>query len=124
VAAPALAQAITDAATAAGSLATVFEKPPGTLNPPAIVVGRPSEVRYGVAALGIDECDLPVLCLGPMDGEDDVAALITLVRKAITDPQLGGAVQTAYPAIERNWRQVNVAGTDLLQAEVSFVILM
>ena len=124
MAAPALAQAFTDAATAAGSLATIFAKPPATLNPPAIVIGRPTEVRYSTIAFAIDDCSLPVLCIGAVDGEDDVAALIDLVRGAITDATLGGAVQTAFPAVERNWRQINVAGADLLQAEVTFSIQM
>jgi hypothetical protein len=124
IAAPALAQTFENAVAAASETITVFDRPPMTVNPPAIVIGWPSEVRYANAAPGIDEATLPVLCVGALDGEDRVAEIINLVRNAATDTQLGGAVQIAYPAIERNWRQVNVAGADLLQAEVTFTIQM
>ena len=48
----------------------IFESPPTTLNPPAIVVSRPIEVRYGVAGFGVDAIELPVVCMGPMEGDD------------------------------------------------------
>lgn len=124
IAAPALGQALADAVAAAGETITVYNQPPGTLNPPAIVIGRPVEVRYSTIAMNIDECSLPVLCVGPVDGEDRVAQIITFIRQNVTNTDLGGTVQIAYPAVERNWRQVNVGGADLLQAEVTFTIQM
>src|SRR5215471_17485932 len=105
VAAPALAQAITN--HVAGQ-ASVFEKPPQTLNAPAIVLGRPVEVQYSYFALGVDQCSFPVLCVGPADGDDAVANLITLVRGSLTDATLGGVVQSCTAEYERNWRNVNV----------------
>jgi hypothetical protein len=109
-----------------GSAGTVFVfgKSPATVNPPALVVGRPTEVIYATAGLGIDDATLPVLCVGPIDGEDVVDGLIQLVRSALTDPMLGGAVQSAYAEAERNWHSLNVAGADLLQAEVTLKIQM
>jgi hypothetical protein len=132
VAAPALAAAITAAAGTVTDPDTelevpalrVFDKPPGTINPPSVVVGRPTEVRYAAIAFGIDDVVLPVLVVGAVDGEDTIASIITVVRGAVTDVQLGGAVQVCYPLFERNWRQVNVAGVDLLSAEVTFSIQM
>jgi hypothetical protein len=110
--------------TAAGETAFVFERPPNTVNPPAIVIGRPTQVLYGTAALGIDEATLPVLCVGPLDGEDIVDGLIQTVRAAVADHNLGGTVQHVYPEAERNWHNLNVAGADLLQAEVTLIIQM
>ena len=123
-AAKALAAELEAAVAAAGETVTVFDRPPATVNPPAIVVGRPTEVAYAQFAFGVDEATLPVLCVGPVDGEDRVTELIELVRGAISEPTLGGVVQNAWASAERNWRQINVAGADLLQAEVTFTIAM
>jgi hypothetical protein len=110
--------------TTLGETAFVFEKPPQTLNPPAVVVGRPTEVLYSAWALSVDEVTLPVLCVGPGDGEDIVDGLITAVRAALADPMLGGAVQSCVASAERNWRNVVLAGVDILQAEVTLTIRM
>jgi hypothetical protein len=117
--------------TAAGNLPDgsagtvfVFPSPPDTVNPPAIVVGRPTQVLYGTAALGIDEATLPVLVVAELDGEDTIDGLIHTVRQALKDPMLGGAVQNVYAEAERNWSNLNVAGADLLQAEVTLIIQM
>jgi hypothetical protein len=123
-AARALADVLEQAALAAGDNATIFDKPPLTLNPPAIVVGRPASVNYQQYAFGIDEVELPVTVVAALDGDDRASELIDLVRTAILDPSLGGVVQGATPTTERNWRTLNVAGTDLLVADVMFTISM
>lgn len=122
-AAKALAAELAAVLADVGDPATVYDRPPGTINPPAVVVGRPTEVRFSVIAPGIDEVLLPVLCVGPLDGDDRVADLIAAVR-LIDNTNLDGVVQIAYPTTERNWRQVNVAGADLLSAEVTFTVQM
>jgi hypothetical protein len=106
-----------------GATVFVFDKPPATLNPPAVVVGRP-DVTYATAAYGVDQATLPVLCVGAVDGEDTVDGLITGVRAALAEPSLGGAVNSCVAAGERNWRNVTVAGAELLQAEVTLTIRM
>jgi hypothetical protein len=123
VVADALATLVASFAGEAGVAATVFAKPPGTLNPPAIVVGRPRMVRYGTAALSIDEVELPVACIGALDGDDVVDTLAGVVRDAVrADPTVGGTVQVAYPYEQAQWRAVNVAGADLLAADVVLMI--
>ena len=108
-----------------GETVWVFQKPPQTLNPPAVVIGRPTQVDYSMVAFSIDQATLPVICLGPVDGEDTVDELITAVRDAVgADITLGGAVQHCAATREQNWRLVNVAGADLLQAEVQLTIRM
>jgi hypothetical protein len=111
--------------TQIGETVFVYPRPPFTLNPPAIVVGRPNEVRYSTFAFGIDEADVPVLCVGAADGEDIVDGLIQAVRAAVNaDLTLGGVVQCVGDTRERNWRNLNVAGIDVLQAEVQLTIQM
>jgi hypothetical protein len=111
--------------TAAGETVTVLSKPPQTLNPPAIVVHRPTEVRYSAFSLSIDEATLPVICVGAADGEEQVDSLITLVRTAVgANKMLGGAVSSCTASVERNWRNVLIGGIDVLEAEVTLLIEM
>ena len=98
---------------------SVFANPPETLNAPAIVVGRPTEVRYNIGAFGIDEATLPVVCVGPSGGDDVLDALITFVRTAIgADVTLGGVVPSCIVTAERNWRPTRIGGADLMAADV------
>jgi len=111
-------------AAALGETVFVYSRPPQTINPPAVVVGRPDEVLYAMSAFGVDEASLPVLCVGPADGEDVVDSLLADVRAGLADPMLGGAVQSCVPALQRNWRNMTVAGIDILQAELVLTIRM
>jgi hypothetical protein len=104
---------------------TVFDRPPTTLNPPALVVSRVERVTYAVAGLGVDDVTLPVLAVGPMDGDDQVSALADVVRLAVLDDRtIEGSVHVAWPLEQRNWRNVTVAGVDLLTVEVVLSIQM
>jgi hypothetical protein len=108
-----VAEALADVlgAEVAGDGVAVFARPPLTLNPPALVVARPVEVLYGVAGLGVDEAQLPVVCIGPMEGEDVVDDLIAIVRAVVTvDPTLGGVVHLVTAPLERGWRAVTIGG--------------
>lgn len=103
----------------------IFPSPPMTLNPPAIVVGRPLEVRYAEAGLGVDAVELPVICLGPMEGDDVVDALITFVRSVVmADPSVGRTLRSTSPSLQRNWRAVRIGGADYLAADVVLNIEM
>ena len=120
------AGALADALKAADDGSTnIFASPPMTLNPAAIVVGRPIEVRYATAGLGVDEVELPVVCIGAMEGDDVVDALMTFVRSTVmADPSVGGALRSASPSLGRNWRAVRIAGADLLAADLVLEIRM
>lgn len=103
----------------------VFAAPPLTCNPPALVVGRPTEVVYGTGGLGIDVATIPIVCIGPQEGEDVVDGLIATVRGVIAgDSSVGGAVQIVTAPSERNWRAVRIAGADLLAADVVLTVQM
>lgn len=124
----ALAEVLTEAAEAYpwdGPAPSVFAKPPETLNAPAVVVGRPGEVLYGVGGFGIDVATVPVVCIGPLLGEDVIDGLIAFVRATLADNDtVGGLVQIVYAPSERNWRAVRIAGADMLAADVSLTVQM
>lgn len=123
--AAALAKALDAELAVSDVTATVFEKMPFTLNAPSIVIGRPSEVRYSEAALGVDAASVPVTVVAGADQDETAAELIGVVRAAIgADEGLDAAVQSCVPRSERNWAHVNVAGTDLLRADVILDIQM
>ena len=122
-----------DRATATAALAemlgdtgaTVYPKPPATLNPPAIVLARASNVDYNVSAFGIDEATLPDVCVGPLEGDDEIDALKSTVRAALlADPTIGGAVQLATATAERNWRTVTISGTELTTVDLVIMVKM
>ena len=121
VAVPALVNAID---VASGGTVFVFDRPPTTLNPPAVVVGRPVEVLYATAGFSVDETTLPVLCVGAAEDDDTVDDLIGVVRAAVKTPGLGGAAQSCVASAARNWRNVVLAGVEILQAEVILTIQM
>jgi hypothetical protein len=123
--AKALVAAIETQLAAAQMTATVYDRPPFSVNAPAIVVGRPTEVRYSTAAFSIDEVTLPLGCLGGADQDDTVAELIAVVRAACdADPSLGQVVQDAHVSGERSWRNVKLAGTDVLVADAIVDVIM
>jgi hypothetical protein len=105
--------------------ANVMEHPTFTVNPPAIVVGRPSEVRYSTAFFGVDDITLPVLCMAGAEQDDAVAELIGVVNAAVNaDPTLGGVVPVADCTGERSWRVINISGAEYLGAEAIVEIQM
>lgn len=115
-----MAAALVEMLTAAtGGLVTVFDRPPATVNAPAVVVARVQSVSYGTPAFGTDLATLPIICVGGADQDDVVDGLKATVKAAIeADPSLGGAVQIARPTEERNWRNVNSGGVDLLAVDL------
>jgi hypothetical protein len=118
------------AAAVAGVLAAldgiaVFATPPETFNPPAYIVGYPSSVAYGHVGFGMDLASLPVMAAAGPNSADDVDALIQNAKDAIdADPTLGGAVGNATVATQANWRRVDVAGAQVLAADLVLEIRM
>lgn len=123
IVAPALADVL-KAAQPEGGTVNIFAAPPETLNTPAVVVGRPIEVRYSVSAFAQDEAQLPVVCIGPSSGEDVVDGLIAFVRAAVgADPTLGGTVPSCAVTSERNWRPLRIGGAEMLGADVVLTVI-
>jgi hypothetical protein len=125
--APALCQAIQDTADGLEVDYTfgIFDRQPSTLNPPAVVVGRPTDVTFAVFSFGTDLATLPVLCVAGPEQEDRVSDLISLVRAAVGDqPNLAGACQEVTATAERNWRNQTVGGVDLIVADCVLTVTM
>ena len=124
--AAALAQLLTSALDQSDECdAQVYEAPPFSLNADSIVIGRATEVRYSVQGFALDEVTLPITCVGGMDQDDTVAALIELVRSTVhASINLDGACSEIHAVGERGWRHVNVSGADLLAAEITLQVLM
>lgn len=102
----------------------VHPKPPSTVNPPAVIVGRPVEVVHATAGFGVDTITIPVHCMAALDGDDLVEQLLAGVRAGLHDPSLGGAIQSVTVEADRNWHNLNVAGADLLQADAILTVQM
>jgi hypothetical protein len=99
---------------------SVFAKPPATYNAPALVVAYPNSVSLGVPSFGIDLVSHTVIAAVGVDQGDDLDTLLRDAGAAIKlDPTLGGAVQMCKPVEHRNYRIANVAGVDLLTAELA-----
>jgi hypothetical protein len=103
---------------------TVHEKPPEVLNPPCLVVGRPTTVTYATAGLGIDEAELPVVIVGGIETEDRIETLKVAARSAIlANPSLGLANVTVWPTSERNWlNRTGAGGIQLLTVELILTV--
>lgn len=125
IAAAALADTLRSSIDDNGDGVTVFERPPATLNVPALVISRQPEVAYGDVSFGVDSAQLPVVCLAQIGGEDVVDELVGMVLDAIeADPMLGGAVRSCTPAAQRNWRGSKIGGVDVLSVDVVLDIQM
>jgi hypothetical protein len=113
-----------DAATA--GTVYVHRRPPETLNPMAVVIGRTTREMYATASFGVDEVDLPVLVVGGIETEDLIDTTKDIVRQAVIgDPTLKGTVQTAWPAEARGWRNMTGGGgIQLLYVELVVTIQM
>ena len=102
-----------------------FDHPPRTINPPAYVLSYPSTVDYNIPAFSIDRVEQVVLCVAGMDSPEVVDGLVEAARDALAaDSSLGGVVQVVRVAQLRNWRMVNVAGSDFLVAELALEVNM
>jgi hypothetical protein len=108
-----------------GGDVTVFPSPPYTLNPPAYVVGLPTQVTYDTAAFGVDEADLPVICIAADGDFDTVDVLKSAAIAAVSaDRNLGGTVAVAVPAEETNWRRLTVGGAQMTACDLTIRIRM
>ena len=123
--APALADVLQTTASAAGDTVAIFDHQPTSLNPPALVVGRPSDVTFAVFSFGTDLATLPVMCVAGADEENRAAELVELVRLAVTEqPSLAGVVQECTATAERNWRNNTLGGVELVLVDCVLTITM
>jgi hypothetical protein len=122
-----VAAALVDMITAAtAGTVYVHRRPPETLNPMAVVIGRTYRETYSGASFGVDEVELPVLVVGGLEQDDDIDGLKDTVRATVQgDTTLKGTVQTVWPVEARGWRNVTGAGgIQLVYVELSLTIHM
>jgi hypothetical protein len=105
--------------------AKVFPDPPETFNPPAFIVGFVQSVDYDLAAFGVDMVQLPIAACCGAGEVAKVDAYIVAARDAISeDLTLGGVVHAAKPRAQNNWRRLQVAGAEILAADLVLEIRM
>ncbi len=123
---PAAAGALVEVLEAAtASTVSVFDKPPATFNPPALVINYPTTVAKHNPAFAIDLASFTVLAAVGVDQGDSLDELLGTVTAAVeADPSLTAVVQHAKPVEWRNWRILTVAGADMLAADVALEVRM
>jgi len=100
-----------------------FASPPTTLNPPAYVVNFPDNVDFGTVSLSLDTVEVSVSAIiGLSAPPSDLADLIAKARDAFNDRRLGGAVANCNNTGARGIRTAQVAGIDVLTAELTLTI--
>jgi hypothetical protein len=112
-------------ATALGSVGVpVYPTPPPNMNPPALVVGYPSEIDFSTTSIALDTATVSVICaVGYLAPIGDLSKLLADARAAISaDPSLGGAVARATPTRARGIQTAQVGGIDVLIAELVLTV--
>jgi hypothetical protein len=119
------AAALANVLAGADPAATAFPAPPYTVNAPAFIVGLPPVVTYNTEAFGVDEADLPVICVAGDGDFDTVDGLKAAAIAAVAaDPHLAGTVAVAVAAEERNWRRITAGGAQMTAVDLIIRIRM
>jgi hypothetical protein len=89
------------------------------------VVSLPVTVSYDLIAFGVDQADLPIVCVGHDGDFDGVEALMETARGAIgADRTLKGTAQEAHCTEERSWRRLRAGGTEMTAVDLIVQIRM
>ena len=98
---------------------SVYPTAPDTFNPPAYVVGYPRLVLYANPTYGTDTATVPVMVgVGSLEA-DRADRMLADAKAAIEDDvTLGGVVQVVRVTEQAGWRRLNVAGAEILAADL------
>lgn len=122
---PPVAAALTEAFQTAAPWVNVFDRPPATINAPALVVVDPTTRQFSNAGMGVDQTELIVTAVVGLEQVDDLDDLMNLAASAIkADPTLGRLVMTATVTEGRNWRALTVGGANFRAADLAVRIDM
>lgn len=103
----------------------VFDRPPPTVNAPALVVVDPTSRMLHTAGMGVDQTELIVTAVVGLDQVDELDDLTNVAIGAIAgDPTLGRVVLTATVTEVRNWRRLVVGGAEFRAADLAIRIDM
>jgi hypothetical protein len=101
-------------------LVSVYDRPPATFNPPAVILAHPQLVTRNQPRFAVDRVTWPLMCVAGANQADYVADLLDQVAAVIDDdPSLGGEVQSATAATFGGWRITDVSGIQVLAADVT-----
>ena len=115
----AVSAALAEVLAAIDPSVSVFPTAPETFNPPVYVVGFPRLVLYANPTIGTDTAPVPLLVgLAPNEPEQ-ADAMIAAAKVAIeADVTLGGVVHAVRVTEQAGWRRLNVAGAEILAADL------
>lgn len=120
-----VAAALVAAFRAADPAMNVFDKPPATINAPALVVVDPTTRQLHVAGMGVDQTEMVVTAVVGLEQADTLDDLMNTAIAAIAaEPTLGRVVMTATVTEARNWRRLVVGGADFRAADLAVRIDM
>lgn len=115
----ALAGLLVDATADLAPLPSVFDTPPTSVNPPALIVQFPTTITKHVPTFAIDQVDWTVSAVAGLGDPETLDELLAVATAAVeADPSLGQVVQICKPVEHRNWRLLTVAGADFLAADL------
>jgi hypothetical protein len=116
---PKAAHALAQVLEAALPEVSVFDHPPPTMNPPALVVQLPTTVVPSSPTFGTDTATWTVLAAVGADQADGLDDLLRSASAAIKlNPRLDGATQLTRVTEWRDWRLMAVAGAELMVAHL------
>lgn len=99
--------------------ATVLPAPPGSFNPPAVLMQYPTTVTLHSPTFAIDTVDWTVTVVVGLHDGDTLDELLNAVTDLVeADQTLGRVVQVCQPTEWRSWRILNVSGADYLAADL------
>jgi hypothetical protein len=115
----AVSAALAEVLAAIDPTVSVFASAPETFNAPAYVVAYPRLVLYANPTFGTDTATVPVMVgVGHLEA-DRADAMLADAKAAIeADVSLGGVVQTVRVTEQSGWRRLNVAGAEILAADL------
>jgi hypothetical protein len=119
------AEAIAGVLAALDATVSTFATPPQTLNPPAYVVGLPTDVARNSSTFDVDLVTIPVSAFGGLGEYDRVDDLVRVAAVALeADPTLAGVVKSCTVPHFNNWRTVAIGGAELLANDLVLEIRM
>ena len=115
--------AVVEALEAALPSVMIFDRPPATFNPPCVILGRPALILFNSPTFGVDLATWPLQCVVGLEQDDRLAELLADVAAAIdADPSLFGTVQSARAVSAQGWRALDIAGINVLAADLTLEI--
>lgn len=120
-----VAESLADMFALADPTVSAFAVQPATFNVPALICTDPATVTKRSAGMGVDQAEFIVVAAVGLEQADDLDDLLTLADTCVlADPTLGGVCLTSMVIECRNFRALNVGGSDYRAADMAIRIDM